>query len=150
MGLFAGDAPPLGSSLAERIYVPALSVVSLALGALTLGLVQRWGEVVPRWVPGIGGRRVPVAAAVVPAVAGGAAVCLLCLYAVLNAHFHWVTHVKPLIGEDRTGPGITGLAAELGVWAYSPLLLWGPLLLAVAIAYLRRRRGVIADRPRDG
>ncbi|WP_051815422.1 hypothetical protein, partial [Glycomyces tenuis] len=40
-----------------------------ALGAvLTLGLVQRWGEVFPRWMIGLRGRRVPPMLAVVPAV----------------------------------------------------------------------------------
>ncbi len=34
---------------------------------LTLGLVQRWGEVFPRWMIGLAGCRVPIALAVVPA-----------------------------------------------------------------------------------
>jgi hypothetical protein len=140
MNMFEGEAPAVGHSLAERIYVPLLSFASVGLGVLTLGLVQRWGEVVPRWVPGIGGHRVPTKAAAIPAAAGATAVTLVCLYAVLNGHFHWVTHVRPLIGEERTGPGITGTALKLGTWAYSPLILWGPLLLAVTISYYRRRK----------
>ncbi|GGS82254.1 hypothetical protein ACFFV7_44950 [Nonomuraea spiralis] len=36
-------------------------------GVLTLGLIQRWGEVFPRWMPGLRGRRVPPMLAVVPA-----------------------------------------------------------------------------------
>ncbi len=32
-----------------------------------LGLVHRWGEVFPRWMIGLAGRRVPIALAVVPA-----------------------------------------------------------------------------------
>jgi hypothetical protein len=140
MNMFEGEAPALGNSLAERVYVPSLSVGSVALAALTLGLVYHWGEVVPRWVPIIGGRAVPARAAVVPAAAGSIAVMLLCLYAVLNAHFHWVTHVKPLIGEERSGPGIRGTALELGAWAYAPIILWGPLLLAVTVSYHRRRK----------
>ena len=32
-----------------------------------LGLVQRWGEVFPRWMIGLAGHRVPIALAVVPA-----------------------------------------------------------------------------------
>ena len=34
---------------------------------LTLGLVQHWGEMFPRWMIGLAGRRVPIALAVVPA-----------------------------------------------------------------------------------
>jgi hypothetical protein len=35
---------------------------ALAVGGaiLTLGLVQRWGEVFPRWIPFLGGKRVPI------------------------------------------------------------------------------------------
>lgn len=40
----------------------------ILLGAfLMLGLVQRWGEVFPRWMIGLAGRRVPIALAVIPA-----------------------------------------------------------------------------------
>jgi hypothetical protein len=45
----------------------ALSTVDLAGVILTLGLVQRWGEVFPRWMVGLSGRRVPPAMAIVPA-----------------------------------------------------------------------------------
>src|SRR5512145_1969535 len=34
---------------------------------LMLGLLKRWGEVFPRWMIGLAGRRVPIALAVVPA-----------------------------------------------------------------------------------
>ncbi|WP_141746805.1 hypothetical protein [Streptomyces agglomeratus] len=33
------------------LYVLTLTAVSEALALLTLGLVQPWGEVVPRWIP---------------------------------------------------------------------------------------------------
>ena len=44
-----------------------LATFGLVGAALTLGLVQRWGEVFPRWMIGLAGRRVPIALAVVPA-----------------------------------------------------------------------------------
>lgn len=44
---------------------------------LTLGLVHRWGEELPRWVPVLGGRRIPVSAAVIPASLGAALVTLI-------------------------------------------------------------------------
>lgn len=41
--------------------------VSASLGAwLTAGLIRPWGEVFPRWLPGLRGRRVPIRLAVVP------------------------------------------------------------------------------------
>lgn len=40
----------------EGLYIVMLSVVAECLALLTLGLVRPWGEVVPRWIPLIGGR----------------------------------------------------------------------------------------------
>lgn len=45
-----------------------LGVFAVVGALLTLGLVQRWGEVFWSWVPVIGGRPVPVGMAVVPAL----------------------------------------------------------------------------------
>jgi hypothetical protein len=45
----------------------ALATLAAGGAVLTLGLVQRWGKVFPRWLPFVGGRRVPVPLAVVPA-----------------------------------------------------------------------------------
>src|SRR5687768_5348 len=61
----------------ESFYLVAISVFAELLGLLTLGLVQRWGEVVPHWVPWLGGRRIPTMAAVVPASVGAALVTLI-------------------------------------------------------------------------
>lgn len=44
-----------------------LATFAAAGALLTLGLVQRWGEVFPRWMPRVHGRPVPVRLAVVPA-----------------------------------------------------------------------------------
>ncbi|MGA4842230.1 hypothetical protein [Streptomyces sp. G45] len=121
-------APGLGESL----YIVLLSVVSEGLALLTLGLVRGWGEVVPRWIPLIGGRRVRPLAAVVPAALGAVALALIWGYAFRN------------VGADLdsgTGPGGMGSPAQdaVLVLSYAPLLLWAPLLLAVTVAYYRRR-----------
>ena len=42
----------LGAALASMAVIGAV---------LTLGLIRRWGEVFPRWLPIVGGRRVPLA-----------------------------------------------------------------------------------------
>jgi hypothetical protein len=47
-----------------------LSIVSELLAFSAVGLVSTWGEVFPRWIPVLGGRRVPTLAAVVPAALG--------------------------------------------------------------------------------
>ncbi|MEV8532331.1 hypothetical protein [Streptomyces sp. NPDC051211] len=110
-------------------YLLALSAFAECLGLLTLGLVQRWGEVVPTWVPRLGGRRIPPLAAVVPAALGAAAVTAI---TVIGA-FTW--------SGNMSDPG----APSGGYWwlmtaCYAPLVLWGPLLAIVTAAYWRRRR----------
>ncbi|WP_213453399.1 hypothetical protein [Rhizomonospora bruguierae] len=93
---------------------------------LTLGLARRWGETFPRWTPGLGGRRVPVGLAVVPA----ALVALLVTSASLAL---------------LVAPGFRDLLTGGGDWAgTAPILLWpawGPALGAAALAYHLRRRG---------
>ncbi|GAA0458977.1 hypothetical protein ACFQ2B_22280 [Streptomyces stramineus] len=112
----------------EVLYVVMLSVVSEALALLTLGLVRPWGEVVPRWIPLLGGRPVRPMAAVVPALLGAAAVSALCAWA-FYAQFAGL------------GDGFDGSRAQdlLLFACYLPLLAWAPLLAAVTVAYHRRR-----------
>ena len=38
-----------------QLCLVGLSAGSLVLGLLTVGLVRPWGEVFPRWLPGLGG-----------------------------------------------------------------------------------------------
>ena len=45
----------------------ALATLAVGGAILTLGLVLRWGEVFPCWIPFLGGKRVPISLAVVPA-----------------------------------------------------------------------------------
>lgn len=60
-----------------RLGVLALSVVSEFAALLTLGLVRPWGEVLPRWLPFIGGRRVRAAPVVVAATLGAVVLMIL-------------------------------------------------------------------------
>ncbi|QFU97261.1 hypothetical protein KDY119_00755 [Luteimicrobium xylanilyticum] len=100
------------------VYVVLLSIASELLAFTAVGLVARWGEVVPRRIPGLGGRRVPTSAAVIPAALGATA---------LTALWTWV-------------------AVSLALAAYAPLLAWGPLLGALTVAYARRRRSSVVPR----
>ncbi|EXG81107.1 hypothetical protein [Cryptosporangium arvum] len=97
------------------------AVASTVGGALTNGLVSRWGEVYPRWIWFKAGRPVPPALAVVPA----SVVAIVLIPAGLMVV--WT-------------PELRG-----GGWAMSvPALLWivwGVALGAATIAYHRRRRG---------
>ncbi|MFD0345415.1 hypothetical protein ACFQ0M_03610 [Kitasatospora aburaviensis] len=122
-----------------ELYVVLLSVVSEVLAFAAVGLIAPWGEVFPRWIPGLRGRRVPVAAAVVPAGLGAAVLTVVPLYSAV------------MLAGGRT---LTGQPLDAGIplathdWrtvvlvvCYAPLLLWGPMLAAVTVGYWRRRRG---------
>lgn len=109
-------------------YVFGLTAVLVGLGLLTLGLVRRWGEVVPRWVPLVGGRPVPPMAAVVPAGAGAVALTLLWGAVMANLEGIWADY------------GLDGAERTVVLACYAPLLAWGPLLAAVTVSYHRRRR----------
>lgn len=71
-----------GCSRRDRLHRRRLRVFGILLGlaalggaVLTLGLVSRWGEVFPAWLPGFRGRPVPVLAAVVPATLVAVVLC---------------------------------------------------------------------------
>lgn len=127
-GLPVADEPVRGWGMV--LYVLGLSVVSEGLALLTLGLVRGWGEVVPGWVPLLGGRRVRPLAAVVPALLGAAG-----LFGIMG----WFIYAQ----YAGLGAGVTDSAVKEAVLVacYAPLLLWAPLLVAVTLAYYRRRTG---------
>ncbi|MDG4823357.1 hypothetical protein O7635_15990 [Asanoa sp. WMMD1127] len=116
-------------------YVLALTALAEAVSLLSLGLVRPWGEVFPRWLPIVGGRRVPPTPATVVAAAGAVALMVIWTFATVN--FFRLT-----LG-GRPGEGLefaNGWWQALVIACYVPLLLWGPLLLAVTWSYYRRRR----------
>ncbi|WP_188189421.1 hypothetical protein [Nonomuraea sp. SYSU D8015] len=114
---------------AFTFYLWVLNVVSLAAASLTFGLVRPWGERVPSWIPRVGGRRIPPLAVIVPAFLGGVTVTALCAAVTL-------TPGGPLDNPDFPG----GAAGVIMGICYAPLLAWGPLVMALTIAYARRRR----------
>ncbi|WP_055696588.1 MULTISPECIES: hypothetical protein [Streptomyces] len=113
----------------EAVYILMLSVVSEGLALLTLGLVREWGEIVPRWIPVLGGRRVRPLAAAVPAFLGAAA---------LTSLVGWAFYAQFAGLADG---GVTDSTAQTALLlvCYAPLMAWPPLLAAVAWAYYRRR-----------
>ncbi|AJT69465.3 hypothetical protein T261_7868 [Streptomyces lydicus] len=114
------------------LYMIALTLFADGLGLLALGLVQRWGEIFPRWIPLIGDRRISTAVAVIPAGLGATALTVLCGMGA----FGW--NDPDTMGHPDSPHGI-------GYWimtvCYLPLVAWGPLLAVVAGHYwLRRHR----------
>jgi hypothetical protein len=109
-----------------KVWMLTLSVLCELVAFLTIGLVRPWGEVVPRWIPLLGGRRVRPMAAVVPAALGAAA-----LTAIWTNVPWWWTY--PHEEMTLTGNLVVGIL-------YQPLVLWGPLTAAVTVSYYRRHR----------
>ncbi|MFJ9949208.1 hypothetical protein [Kitasatospora sp. NPDC091207] len=112
-------------------YVLLLSALAEALALLTLGLVRPWGEVVPRWVPLIGGRAVHPLAAIVPAALGSGALVWVGMSSLFGG---WASAMS----SPEAPHGTAGLIMTL---CYLPLVAWGPLVAVVTVAYARRTLG---------
>ncbi|MBZ2199308.1 hypothetical protein [Occultella gossypii] len=121
--------PQFGGPVAD--IDPGVRVQGILLGAagwlgfiLTLGLIARWGERLPRWFPGGSGeadRPVHPLAAIIP---GGLVALMLCGAAI------------PMFSLDST----------MGLLIF-PAWFWGPMLALAVWGYAGHRYGI--DRPAD-
>jgi len=136
LGLVAGSSmgmlddagqPARLQGFGQDLYVIFLTLFSEAVALIAFGLVKPWGEVAPRWIPFIGGRRVVPYAAIIPATLGG-----LGLIAIWTFGFRdvFTDHFIPFSGTRWKALMIT---------CYAPLQFWGPALLVFTWAYYRRR-----------
>ena len=107
-----------------------MATVAVGGAILTLGLVQRWGEVFPRWIPRLAGRRVPPALAIVPAALVSVLVTSAGLMFLRLTLLRTMGAVFPAISPENWA----ALAPEL-LWP-----LWGGALAAATLAYYYRRR----------
>ncbi|GAB4001044.1 hypothetical protein GCM10029992_35170 [Glycomyces albus] len=138
---------PLGTS-GEGIdewSVPIRLGLALVFGGLptigavlTIGLVKRWGERFPRWIPWLRGRRVPIWFAVVPGLVAATMIVQLGL------------RLTPLTVRD-----IVTAEYDWGEWGASLpglfILPWGIALAAAVYGYtVRRLHGEAADVPPGG
>lgn len=130
-----GDLP---SWLPGELYVIALSIVSELLAFTAIGLIAVWGERFPRWFPWLRGRRIPTPVAVVPAALGAATLTILWTAAFLTDFAGVTLRGDPTPADSPALAG--GWETAIYYVSYAPLLLWGPLLAAVTVAYYRRRR----------
>ncbi|MBM2619942.1 hypothetical protein JIG36_30960 [Actinoplanes sp. LDG1-06] len=94
---------------------------------LTLGLVQRWGEVFPRWTAGLAGQRVPIRLATVPAT-------LVSIF-VMSASVAF--YADPVFFDKLTTD--TMAVAPMLAWP-----VWSVALGAATLAYHLRRRPACA------
>ncbi|MET0966873.1 MAG: hypothetical protein ABWZ02_10770 [Nakamurella sp.] len=131
LGIPLGVSQELLDEIDSFVWLGAvLGAMAIGGAILTLGLVQRWGEVFPRWIPGLRGRRVPISLAVVPA--------LLVSVIVTSAGLMFCR--MGLTGKFENN--FPGSGSDIAAWLpelFWPL--WGVALAAAAIAYWLRRRG---------
>lgn len=127
LGMEDGNGDPVHLQGWEIPYVVALSIFAELVALTAFGLVRPWGEVVPRWIPFIGGRRVAPYAAIIPAILGSLALIAI-----------WSYGFRDIFNPDGLPFGSTA-GAVLMLSCYAPLNLWGPALLLLTWAYYRRR-----------
>ena len=138
-----GDLP---AWIPTELYVVLLSLVSEVLAFAAFGLVCRWGEVWPRWVPFLKGRVIRPMVAVVPAATGAL---------VLTVMWTWTTGTallgRNVQGQRQHDPGLTfeTWQGTTMLLVYLPLLLWGPLLGALTVHYRQRRLAGLGQREID-
>jgi hypothetical protein len=103
---------------------------------LMLGLVQHWGDVFPRWMIGLSGRRVPIVLAVIPAslasvllIVGGIGIWSGLDQMIENATARGIVDSR-LLGE---------ITFQLGPTLLFPV--WGGALAVATLGYYYRRRG---------
>jgi hypothetical protein len=127
-----------GRGFGERTYVIFLSVLSEVFAFAAIGLIARWGEVFPRWIPLLRGHRVPRRAAVLPAAIGAAGLTLLFALLFIVSEVRGTTIRGDALPADHPGRA-GGWEAAWFYFCYVPLTLWGPLLGLLTVAYWKRR-----------
>ncbi|HLS33173.1 MAG TPA: hypothetical protein VK039_06275 [Brevibacterium sp.] len=138
------DAELYRGSVEAVLYVVGLEAVQILVAVLCFGLIRPWSEVLPRWVPAVGGRTIH---RLVPTAVG--AVGALALWATLLPLIVALVRTWSGVAEGWT-PDIGMSSGERGLLlvAYIPFFLW-PIAVSVAVAgyWVRRspRRALTAN-----
>ena len=122
----------------KGMWISGLFLASFGLvGCIfMLGLVQRWGEVFPRWMIGLAERRVPIALAIIPA-------SLISVLLVVGGIV--IGSGLPGMAANLAATGVEGQAIFWGIFfQVGPTLLfplWGVALAVATLGYYYRWRG---------
>lgn len=117
----------LHAGQADGLWIAGACLAMVAIGGalLTLGLVQRWGEIFPRWMVGLAGKRVPPLLAIIPAS--------FVSFIVTSAG---LAYARAIITQVNTGNESSW--TTMGPEALWPI--WGLALATATLAYYYRRR----------
>lgn len=119
------DAADLAAEPGIRLFGLFLGVAAIAGAVLTSGLISRWGERWPFWMPRLAGRPIPWPVAVVPAT------LVTCVLLAASQTFVPMT-IEAVVNRD---------ASQLWAIGLFPFPLWGATLGLATLAYYYRRRG---------
>lgn len=134
------DAPLFRGSAEAVRYVIGLDLVEIVVGLACLGLAMRWGERVPGFVPGVGGRVIP---RWLPTAIGTAGVLtMLAIWAslIVSLATTWLGLRTGWTPDRGMGAGDRALLLV----CYVPFLLWPLAIIAALIGYWRRRTPLTA------
>jgi hypothetical protein len=106
-----------------------LATFGLVGAILTLGLVQGWGEVFPRWMIGLAGRRVPIALALVPAL-------IVSVLLMVGGIATWFGYPHMVAAAEAIGQDMGIVVGPVTVFP-----VWSVSLAVAALGYYYRRRG---------
>ena len=113
-----------------------LATFILVVALMMLGLVQPWGEVFPRWMIGLAGRRISIALVVIPAA-------LASVLLIVGGIGIWNNLAQMVANAVAAGAEGFGLIGEM-MFQVGPTLLFPVTGVALAVAtlgYYYRRRG---------
>ena len=125
-------APEFRNSPTMTLYVIGLIVVEAATSLAALGLVRPWGEVWPRWLPGLGERRIPPRSVVVVASLGALAVTVILTIVTKDLIFYTMHGISNPILQ------VNGWHRVFLVAHYLPWPLWPIGLWVAIIGYAKR------------
>ena len=125
-------APEFRSSPTMTLYVIGLIVVEAATSLATLGPVRPWGEVWPRWLPGLGEQRIPPRFVVVVASLGALAVTVILTIVTKDLILYTMRGISNPILQ------VSGWHRVFLVAHYLPWPLWPIGLWVAIIGYAKR------------